>query len=838
MEPNNLLDQLSDHLKHAVARAISFATRHGHAAVMPVHLLYALSEEKGAIAAELLKKVGIGNEYLATFVSALPATHAPEAGAAATATIPGLNPPAKQALERAMLVAYETESAHVGTEHLLYGILHTDDEHIAYILKKFNLNRDDLVDQLLSLIEHTNNFPEIDDVDDMLGDIEEMIGHSHAHDHPPVNGKKKNSGAKTKRNKTTDLFTTDLTSKESLARIDPVIGRDAEMDRLIHILSRRNKNNPLLLGEPGVGKTAIVEGLAKRIGEGVVPPVLRNKKILSLDMALLIAGTMYRGEFESRLTQIIDEVSEDPDTILFIDELHNIIGAGSNQGTMDAANILKPALARGQLRCIGATTIDEFDRHIKNDPALERRFQPIYVEEPSVEETIAILSGVKQYYEAFHGVLVDPSAVTAAATLSATYVHDNHLPDKAIDLLDEAAAAVKTNIPPTAEDKRRFALEAELEQCRKNKEAAISAEQFEQAMAIKKREQELEAALASKEKRPNRKRLPRVSDQDIARVLGRKLATDPNILLQTVWEKLETLPNTLAGQIVGQQHVIDRVAVALKKAHLGVRAPERPLASLLFTGPSGVGKTALAQALAKHLYHDASALIRLDMSEFAEQHGISKLLGSPAGYVGYKERNRFLDAIRKRPYAVVLFDEVDKAHPDVIKLLLQILDEGYFTDSIGKKIHLRHAINILTTNIGAERYRSHGIGFEKNASLGEAQEQAITNDLKETLGNALLGRIDDVCIFRPLSETDLTTIAARRMQTVNDALKKNNLSITADSDALLAMVRKAKDTDTGVRAIEHTVEHIVASLAANELKKKRRKKQYALKQKEHNFVLV
>ncbi len=842
MNPETLLDRLSSHLKNAVARAISLAASLGNARVAPVHLLFAIAEEKGSMAATLLKGEHVNIAYLETYVNALKGDMWHEKTKnMSTITLPSLDPDARKALEKAMLLAYEHNAQFVGTEHLLHALVEIDDIHIQRILKKWNVLPETLQDHAYTIVENTNHFPDVEDVTNAIDDVDTDFD-SNTHLPPTAGlhqmGLPKKGKRMQEKPSSLDLFTTDLTTKETQTNIDPVIGREEEVDRLINILARRTKNNPVLIGEPGVGKTAIVEGLAKRIVEGNIPDILKKKRILSLDLSLLIAGTIYRGEFEGRLKQLIDEVQADNRIILFIDEIHNIIGAGSNQGTMDAANILKPALARGHLRCIGATTLDEYKKYITTDPALERRFQSIEVDEPTEEETLEILAGVKKYYEQYHNVTISKKTLEAAVTLSSKYIHDNFLPDKAIDLIDEAAASVHAKQPTHPLEKKRDKAEMELLECRRIKEQAILGEKYDTAMDIKKQEKKLVDMLKKIEQKlasDTTHKKERVTEKHIAHIVGQRLHTDPDILLTDSWKRLGPIAKNLKTAIYGQEPIITSVIETIRRAELGLKKKGRPHASFLFVGPSGVGKTKLAKELAKELYLTEKALIRLDMSEFSEGHGVSKLLGSPAGYVGHNERNRFTDDIKKRPYAVVLFDEIDKAHPDVIRLLLQILDEGSLTDSNGKKISFEHATIILTSNLGADFYKSHGIGFGTNTNaqtISHDAQQAITNTLKEELGKELIGRLDTVCMFSALSPTVIEQIAtAHAKQILASITSKEHIDIVLGASGISQVISDAYSPDTGARMVEYTVERVLGSLLTNILSNKTRKKQYVVEAK-------
>jgi ATP-dependent Clp protease ATP-binding subunit ClpC len=867
MEPKQLLDNLSTHLKNSLARAIAIASALHHEHVSTLHLLYGVFDEPGAIGAELLKKEGLTKESLETALAHIEKvrinpTQTP------TLTVPELDKQAKKVLERAMLLAYERSQTYIGTEHLLYGIFFND--HHRAMLTALTLDVPQIQSQITLVLDSSQHFPNMNDVSEVMEDLQSLARelsqqHQETDDHihndsdmtdemsdrelPPTahqHRQPKGDPKKQQRPRALDIFTVELTSKDYQKNLDPVIGRNEEIERLIHIVCRRNKNNPVLVGEPGVGKTAIVEGLAKRIAEHSVPEVLQRKKIYAVDLPLLISGTIYRGEFEARLKQLIDECSADPHAILFIDEIHNIIGAGSNSGTMDAANILKPALARGLLHCIGATTIDEFKKHIMSDPALERRFQQIEVEEPSETNAIEMLLGIKKYYEQFHQVQITPEAVQTAVQLSTQYIHGQFLPDKAIDLLDESAAALRVNKKPTKQELELRKLEQKRDDAYTDKERAIKAEKLEEAMAIKTEISKIESALAKLKKtilktQPKQeKEMPLVTEHTIATLLGKRLHIEPNLLLQNEFERLSTLKETLKTNIIGQDLTIDSITKTLQQAYLNTNHTRKgPRASLLFAGPSGVGKTKLASVLAKTLFFDEAALLRMDMSEFSEAHGVSKLLGSPAGYIGYKERNRFLDALSKRPQCVVLFDEFDKAHGDVKKLLYQILDDGILTDSGGKKYSFKHTIVILTTNIGAELYTNHGVGFTQQEKQQTQTQTRVQAKLKEELGSAFLGRLSTTCIFSPLTKEDIVRIIQKQLTDLNTTINsKHTLSLSLDHTALETLISNTPISETGARLIERSIEQLFFEQAANILSsaKKTKKKQWVITHTNGTYV--
>src|SRR3989339_830810 len=840
LNSEQLFKRFSTHLRNAVAKSISIATSLSHAEVNPLHILLALNEEGGSIAKETLHKVGLNKESASEILPSHP-TLRPTQSETATAAMPDFSMPTKKILEKAMLIAYERNHKHVGTEHLLFAIVLSKDANVSLALKQNKIDTKAVEEQLENILQTTSHFPEMEDVSNMMSQIEDSLGKGENIETPPT--------APTPQTKRTQIsalsvFTIDLTHKNAQRNITPVIGREREIERIINILCRRNKNNPVLVGEPGVGKTAIAEGLAKKIAEGQVPDILKNKKILALDLPLLIAGTIYRGEFEARLKQIIDEMARSSDYILFIDELHNIIGAGTSQGAMDAANILKPALARGSLRCIGATTIDEYKKYIAADPALERRFQAVQIEEPSIEDTKKILAGIKKYYEDFHNTLITDEAIDAAVNLSSRYIHDNFLPDKAIDLVDEACASVRTRQKMPALHNKLHNLKTDWQTTQDAKEEAITNEHFEKALDLKKKIGAIETNIIELEKKMKKKPKrahsgQKVLPEDIAKVLSNKLNTDVSTLLANEWEELDKLAPKLKEKIIGQDAVIDTIIKQLRQARLGLKNNKKPLASFFFVGPSGVGKTELAKILAKELYHDEKSLVRLNMSEFSEQHSTSKILGSPAGYVGHKERNYFTDEIRKRPYSVVLFDEIDKAHADVTKLLLQILDEGELTDSTGKKTCFEHSIIILTTNLGAEFFKSAGIGFGKVDKHNTKQrDENVISKIKDVFSSALLSRLSSACVFSPLNQTDIEKIISLHLAELNEQLQKaQKLSIKAEAATLRALSESAYNVDTGARNVGKTVQDMIQELVIDVLKQKKHKINYELASKDGRFVL-
>jgi len=611
-----------------------------------------------------------------------------------------------------------------------------------------------------------------------------------------------------------EYFGRELTTLEAQKEIDPVIGREAEIERVMEILCRRTKNNPLLLGEPGVGKTAIVEGLAKMIVEGTVPPALAHKRIFAVDMAMLIAGTMYRGEFEGRLKQIVDEVKSNDDILLFIDEIHTIVGAGAASGSMDAANILKPALARGEIRCIGATTPTEFKKNIESDSALERRFQSVYVEEPSKEKALEILQGIAPYYETFHRVRISPEALEQAVHMSDRYIQDKQLPDKAIDLIDEAAASVRVkSTDPTPQYKQRH-LEQELSSIRNSKRQAVVEERFIDAIRLKEQEARTHAAMAKGDLPAEQECVPIIQADQVAGVVSRITGIPVEDILLENANKLSNLLGFLSERVLGQEAVLHIVTGAIKRAKTGVAHPHRPLASFLFLGPSGVGKTELAKSISDNLFHNRKNLIRLDMSEYSEGFTMSKLIGAPAGYVGYRESANLTDRVKQRPYSVVLFDEIEKAHRDVQNLLLQILEEGELTDATGRKVNFRNTIVVMTSNVGLERFTKDGIGFmgtEEDRTI--VLNQDLRKELEERFRPELVNRIDHTCVFQPLSKDVLHQITQKQLDELIHRLKEQGLHINIHK-ALVPHLSGMADTQYGARNIrQHIQQHIEHKIA-------------------------
>jgi ATP-dependent Clp protease ATP-binding subunit ClpC len=841
-----LLDRFSSHLRDVLARGIQLAAELRNVEVEPIHLWFALSNEKGSVGTEIINRYRITPKTLKQALLNLPIRKSgilrpPMSGTTTEHLLTPLSIATKQVLEKALTVAERNDHNYIGTEHLLLALVESENPIILDLLKINNVDDADLKKQLDIVLANATHFPHMSDVADVVKKIEETAEQNLDEELlPPVQHAPQRANNK-KRESALDFFATNLTNAEIQKNIDPVIGRDVEIERVIHILCRRTKNNPLLLGEPGVGKTAIVEGLAKKILEGSVPDLLLNKKIYALDMSMLIAGTIYRGEFEARLRQVIEEAMGNPNIILFIDELHNIVGTGSNQGTMDAANILKPPLSRGQLRCIGATTPAEYKKYIENDAALERRFQSVYAKEPSVEDAVKILTGVKKNYELFHRVHIGNDAVMAAVRLSERYITNKFLPDKAIDLLDETAAAKRLAVKGPAVQSKLARLEQRLEKVIQAKEVAAGNDKFEDAVQLKKQEEKLREEIKKASSESKDKKITYVgtlNEHDVLLQVAKIIGTPPSELLLDDATTLNSLSAKIKERVVGQDAMVADVSQLIRQAKLGLSNPERPLASFLFVGESGVGKTELAKTIAKVLYANQEAFIKLDMSEFNESFGVSKLLGSPAGYIGYKEGTQFSDKIKMNPHCVILFDEIDKAHRDIVKLLLQMLENGEITDSTGKKVSLKHAVIILTTSFGADDMKKGTIGFGGSASSSKESRIHLTEKLKEFFSPEVINRLDRICFFESLNKETLIKIAELELQRFNEQLQQYRTTVASDTKVLEWIVTQLPKSEIGARGVRSFVRSRMEALMTDVILGQKIKKRYNLSIADNALELV
>ena len=814
----NIVDRFSTHVHETLGQAIKMSTDLKNREVEPLHLFFVLSDKTGSIAYEILKQAKIKPELILKKIENLPKENTGTSNnkIPQQALLAPLSDGIKNTIERAMMLAYDFEHNFVGTEHLLYALLEINDKKIIEIIKEQKINIENLKKQAENALKNSGQLEQISKATEMAGQIGQDIAGDFT-SNPKEEIEPKTNNPKIKKMSALSFFATELTSKNNQKNIDDLIGRENEMERLEQILYRRTKNNPILLGEPGVGKTAIIEGLAKKIARHEVPDALKNKKIYSLDMGLLLAGTIYRGEFESRLKQVVEEATLNPDIILFIDEIHNIVGAGSGQGAMDAGNILKPALARGLLRCIGATTPGEYKKHIESDPALERRFQPIYIKEPSADETVKILTGLREVYEKYHNVKITDEAILGAVELSGKYIHNQFFPDKAVDVLDETAAAIRLTQGASIVEKNYYELKNKLEEITAKKDTAAKSRDIDLTAKLRNEEKKIETQLFATQKKLKTEKRPTITlgINDIARQVSKITGLKITEILQNPQGEEEKLENTLKEKIVGQDDVIKQIVKTVARAKLGITSENRPLASFIFIGENDTGKTETAKELARALYPQTDALIKLNMSEYNEGFSVSKLLGSPAGYVGYKEINQFTDKLKLNPHCVVLFDEIDKAHKDIMRLILQILDTGEITDATGRKISFKHAIIVMTTNVAAEELKIGGFGFGtiKSNNINETNKD-VAEKLKNHFPNEMINRIDQICLFKKLSKLDLLKTIDIEIQNLNNVLKKHHTKIILAKPATEYLLGE-NSKKLSVRELRKNVRRQIEELISN-----------------------
>ena len=790
------------------------ADRFNHAYVGTEHLLLGLIKLGQGVAVNVLERMGLELETVRMEVEKEVGSGPPQKTAG---NIP-YTPRVKKVLALANKEAKALNHSYVGTEHLLLGLLREGEGVAARVLKRLDVDIQRTRNEILAEID-PNFSPEDmdddeDDDDDDLGVFDEDGGHPVESGGDPGEGKTKTPALK--------AFGRDLTKLAKDGMLDPVIGREDEIERVIQILCRRTKNNPVLIGEAGVGKTAIVEGLAQEIVTGNVPELLRDKKVITLDLALMVAGTKYRGQFEERIKAVMDEIRKVKNVILFIDELHTIVGAGSAEGAMDASNIIKPALSRSELQCVGATTLNEFRKHIEKDSALERRFQQVKVDEPSVEDAILILQGLQEKYESHHKAAFTPEAIEASVKLTSRYLTARYLPDKAIDVLDEAGARARIGTmtrPPTIKE-----AEVSIDEINKEKVAAIAEQDFEKAAALrddeKNAKKELEETL--KEWRAStEEKIVVVDDEDIMAVVSKWTGVPLQRMERKEKEKLLKMEEELKGRVIGQNEAVTAISKALRRSRADLKDPKRPIGSFLFLGPTGVGKTYLARNLAEFMFGDAEALIQIDMSEYMEKFTASRLIGSPPGYVGYEEGGQLSEAVRRRPYSVVLFDEVEKAHPDVMNLLLQILEDGTVTDSLGRKIDFRNTIIIMTSNVGAstiKRQTSLGFGaMNADESDFEGMKEKIMEETKRYFKPEFLNRLDDLVVFHMLEKVDLNKIVDLEVSKLVARLKEKEIDLTLAADARELLSEKGFDPNYGARPMRRAVERYLEDPLAEAL---------------------
>ena len=773
--------------------AIEFSQSLGHTYIGSEHILGGILKEGEGAACDYLRSQELNfeefSEQLEVDIGKGVETHLSPAD---------ITPRTKRILENAVLEARRMGNNYVGLEHLILSLINEKDCYAIKYLEIYNVNVDEVKKNCL---ESAGG--------DITGEDKSL-------------GAKSASKRKQGNTKNLDEFSRDLTVSAKNNELDPVIGRETEIERVVQILSRRTKNNPCLIGEPGVGKTAIAEGLAQKIIAGEVPEILKDKRVVTLDLTGMLAGTKYRGDFEDRVKNVLADVKKAGDVILFIDEIHTLIGAGAAEGAVDAANILKPSLARGEIQLIGATTINEYRKHIEKDAALERRFQPVIVDEPSQEEAVEILFGLRDKYEAHHKIKITDEAVKAAVKLSARYISDRFLPDKAIDLIDEAASRVKIKnftAPPNLKE-----LEDKLKNIVSEKEEAVNNQDYERAAVLRDEEIEIKDKLECQKqdwKDTNNKQKTEVTSDDIAEIVAQSTGIPTAQLTKEESERLLKIEETLHKRVIGQNDAVSAIAKAVRRSRVGLKDPKRPIGSFIFLGPTGVGKTELCKALAEGLFGDENAMIRLDMSEYMEKHTVSRLVGSPPGYVGFDEGGQLTEKIRRNPYSVVLFDEIEKAHPDIFNVLLQILDDGQLTDSHGRKVNFKNAVIIMTSNVGARNITENvkALGFSTDSSVAneEKVKESVLSELKRTFRPEFLNRIDDIIVFHKLSEENIREIAKNMLDNVALRTKSLKIDISFTDEAIKAIADKGFDPVYGARPLRRAITSQIEDLISEEI---------------------
>ena len=794
-----MANNFSENSTRALKLALEAVRQFGHGYIGTEHLLLGLLRADGGVSSKVLLDAGLTDEFVVERIKE-------NVGVGVPSDVSGqdMTPRLKRILERSFVEARRTGNYIIGTEHILMSLLEEPNCQAVEIIESAGI-----------------------DIRSLYSDVIESMGLSAAGDTDrdgQKHGTAKKSGGKNTPN--LNSYGTDLTEMVRENKIDPIIGRGTEIERVIQVLSRRTKNNPCLIGEPGVGKTAIAEGLAQHIIEGSVPEPLKNKRVVTLDIASMIAGSKYRGDFEERLKNVIEEVKKEGNVILFIDELHVLVGAGSAEGAMDAANILKPSLARGEIQVIGATTLDEYKKHIEKDAALERRFQPIIVSEPSEEDAIAILKGIRDKYEAHHGVKISDEAIESAVRLSSRYIRDRFLPDKAIDLMDEAASKLRMKnltAPPDMKSK-----EEEIKRVAGEKENAVRNQDFEKAATLRDKEKALASELEEMKKNWNSesgKEKLTLTAEDIEDVVTQTTGIPVKKLVHEESERLLNMENILHKRVVGQDEAVNAVARAIRRGRVGLKDPKRPIGSFLFLGPTGVGKTELSKALAEVLFGDESAMIRVDMSEYMEKHTVSKMIGSPPGYVGFDDGGQLTEKVRRKPYSVILFDEIEKAHPDVFNIMLQILDDGRLTDAKGRTVDFKNTVIIMTSNIGAKTITdSKKLGFtpaEDNFDRNqETIRENVMDELKRSFRPEFLNRIDDIIVFKQLDREDIKKIASRLCDSVVKSLKELGITLSVEDSAIDVLVEKGFDVTYGARPLKRAIQSLIEDKMAEKMLEK------------------
>ena len=770
----------------ALNLAIESAEEMRHNYVGTEHILYGLVKEGSGVAATALNECGVTEDALREKLESINGTMS-----LVELTPDDFTPRTKRVLRAAVIISSKTGYTYVGTEHLLLAILSESDSYAVAFLEELGVS----VERLAQAVSKG-----------MQGGADDGFGGFENESAP--NGSQKGGSA-------LDKFGRDLTQAAKNGEIDPVIGREKEIQRVIQILSRRTKNNPVLIGEPGVGKTAVAEGLALEIAKGNVPEILKDKRVVSLDLTGMVAGAKYRGDFEERIKAAIDEVKKSKNTILFIDELHTIVGAGAAEGSADAANILKPSLARGDFQVIGATTLNEYRKYIEKDAALERRFQPVKVGEPTPEQAVQILKGLRDSYEAHHKVKITDEAINAAVTLSSRYIADRYLPDKAIDLIDEGASKVRLASLTSPDNVKE--LEDEIADYEKEKASAINEQDFERAARLRDEQKELQTKLDDAKKKWQEQQKGNSGEgtaEDIAKIVSEWTGIPVVQLTKEESERLLNMENVLHERVIGQSEAVTAIAKAIRRGRVGLKDPKRPVGSFIFLGPTGVGKTELCKALAEAMFGDENAMLRLDMSEYMEKHTVSKLIGSPPGYVGFEEGGQLTEKVRRKPYSVVLFDEIEKAHPDVFNMLLQILEDGRLTDSQGRTVDFKNTIIIMTSNVGArlitEKQSSLGFNSEnENAEESEKKDikELVTGELRKVFRPEFLNRVDDIIVFNKLNKDEIKQIAVKMLKTLENRLDKMNIKISFTDNAISEIADKGFDENYGARPLRRAIQN-------------------------------
>ena len=792
-----MIYKFTSRAEKALELANDLAMELGHNYIGTEHLLYGLAKEGTGVASKVIEMQDVTPEQIKEEIEVLIGV-----GSEIDVETVGFTPRTKRVIENAFREARKLGTEYIGTEHLLIGIMREGDSIAVRVMMNLNINPQRLYTEILKVINE---------------------------DEAVMNNEKSNNNASYgSYNQTTTLnqYGADLTKQAKEGKLDPVIGRKKEIDRVIEILSRRTKNNPCLIGEPGVGKTAVVEGLAEKIVLEDVPEMLKNKRVVSIDISSMVAGAKYRGDFEERIKKCLEEVKKVKDVILFIDEIHTIVGAGSAEGAVDAANILKPLLARGEVQVVGATTLNEYRKYIEKDAALERRFSPVTVGEPTIDETIQILNGIRDKYEAHHNVKISEEAIKAAVNLSVRYINDRFLPDKAIDLMDEAASRVKMKTYTIPDSLKK--LEDKIAELDKEKEEAIRVQDFEKAATLRDEENKKKEELSKEKEKWNNKNSKNVvtlTEEDIADVVANWTGIPVKKISQDENERLKNLETELHKRVIGQNEAVEAVAKAIRRGRLGLKDPNRPIGSFLFLGPTGVGKTELCKALAESLFGTEESMIRIDMSEYMEPHSVSKLIGSPPGYVGFDDGGQLTEKIRRKPYSVILFDEIEKAHPDVMNMLLQILDDGRLTDAQGRTVNFKNTVIIMTSNVGARIITdktflgfSNGNDEEKNADKDyENTKKDVMAELKRQFRPEFLNRIDEIIVFHKLNDEDIKKIINIMINQLEKRLNAQNITLDVDEKVKELIAKKGVDKNYGARPLKRAIQSMLEDKIAEEM---------------------